>query len=174
MSLFRIGSTPPPSFDDPVAVLASCHRKIEDRLAQLDRAIGALEKAEALEVLTDVVRHFDTAGVRHTEDEEASIFPRLRGEGADDLLASLEADHRTAEAIYLAVRTIVTRLRGAPELVADVRAELATHGQALGAAYREHILREEAGLFPLIRALDAAQLRAIGIEMRLRRGGGEP
>lgn len=176
MALFRIGSNPgsnppPPTFDDPVAVLASCHRKIEDRLAQLERASAALGSPEAMDVLGEVVRHFDTAGVKHTEDEEASIFPRLAGEGIDDLIESLEADHRAAEAIYLAVRTVIGRLAAAPELASELEDELVTHGRALAAAYRDHIRREEAELFPHLRKLEAAQLRAIGIEMRLRRGG---
>lgn len=172
MSLVRIGSKPPPSFDDPVAVLESCHRKIEQLLAGLVRAAAAPSHPETASVLRDVIRYFDTGGVKHTLDEEASIFPRVRGEGKDELLESLEAEHRTAEAIYLAVRTVAQRIVDAPDSAAETAAsaDLATQAAALDAAYREHIVREEAELFPLIRALDAPQLRAIGLEMKLRRG----
>jgi|SRR5215831_18325494 len=172
MSLFNIGAKPPPSFDDPVSVLAACHRKIEDRVTRLERAAAAPVSPEARDVFAEVTRYFDGAGVRHTQDEEASIFPRLAGEGIDALLASLEADHRAAEAIYLAVRTVIGRLGEAPSSDDDaLRADLVEHARALAQAYREHIRREEAELFPFIRALEPAQLRAIGIEMRLRRGG---
>jgi hemerythrin-like domain-containing protein len=167
MTLVRLGSRPPPSFDDPVGVLDACHRRIEDRLALLERAIAALPAPEAVAALADVVRHFDTAGVRHTEDEEQSVFPRLPRE---PILAELEADHRAAEAIYLAFRTVASRVAAEPSL----RDELASHAAALAAAYRGHIRREEAELFPRARALSPAELRAVGIEMRLRRGGAEP
>ncbi len=170
MSLVRIGSKPPPSFDDPVAVLESCHRKIEERLAAILRVAADPSHPEAANVLRDALQYFDTGGVKHTLDEDASIFPRLRGEGADELLETLEEEHRTAEAIYLAVRTVAQRIVDAPEAAAEVAADLATQAAALDAAYREHIAREEAELFPRIRALDAAQLRAIGLEMKLRRG----
>ena len=168
MSLVRIGSKPPPSFDDPVGVLETCHRKIEERLAALVRAAAAPSHPETANVLRDFMQYFDTGGVKHTLDEEASIFPRVRAEGeaADELLETLEAEHRTAEAIYLAVRTVAQRIIDAPDAAAD----LATQAAALDAAYREHIAREESALFPRIRALDAAQLRAIGLEMKLRRG----
>jgi len=170
----RSGSAPPPNFSDPVAVLVSCHRKLEDRLRQLERAGAALSDPEALPLLREIVRHFETAGARHTEDEEASIFPRLAAEGLDDTIAALEGQHRETEAIFLAVRTVVLRLVEAPGLAAEIGAELRSHAAVLAAAYREHIRREEAEIFPRVARLDAVQLRAIGIEMRLRRGGGEP
>jgi len=170
MSLVRIGSKPPPSFDDPLAVLESCHRKIEERLAALARAAAAPSHPDTASVLREFMQYFDTGGVKHTLDEEASIFPRIRGEGADELLETLEAEHRTAEAIYLAVRTVAQRIVEDPATAAEAAADLPTQAAALDAAYREHIAREEAELFPLIRALDAAQLRAIGLEMKLRRG----
>jgi hemerythrin-like domain-containing protein len=175
VSIVKIGSRPPPSFDDPVGVLDACHRRIEDRLALLERALAALPAPEAVAALGDVVRHFDTAAVRHTEDEEFSVFPRLAGTAAlDTLIGDLEAEHRVAEAVYLAFRTVAERIKSEPALLPDVEADLRAHAAALTAAYREHIRREEAGLFPPARALPPAELRAIGIEMRLRRGGGEP
>jgi hemerythrin-like domain-containing protein len=171
VSLFRIGKSPspPPSFDDPVAFLTACHRRLLERLTALERA--AAVPGAALDVLAEFVRHFDGAGVRHTDDEEASVFPRLAGAGLGELLAALEAEHRAAEAVYLAARTCVNRLLAAPELAAAIGPELAVHAAALAAMYREHIRREEAELFPAISALPPAELRAIGIEMRLRRGG---
>jgi len=185
VTIFRIGSRPPPSFDDPVGVLDACHRRIEERLATLERALAALPAHEALAILGEVVRHFDTAVVRHTEDEEHSLFPRLERAPAGDplgsaqrgaersgalLIAELEAEHRAAEAIYLAFRTVAERVAAEPGLTG----ELESHAAALCAAYRAHIAREEAELFPRARALAPAELRAVGIEMRLRRGGGEP
>src|SRR5262249_46332715 len=154
-----------------VAVLVSCHRKLEDRLRQLERAGAALSDPEALPLLQEIVRHFETAGARHTEDEEASIFPRLAAEGLDDTIAALEGEHRETGATSPPGRPVARRLAEAPALAADLGGELRAHAAALAAAYREHIRREEAEIFPRVAGLDAAQLRAIGIEMRLRRGG---
>jgi hemerythrin-like domain-containing protein len=168
MTVVRVGQRPPPSFDDPVGVLDACHRRIEDRLATLERALAALPAPEAVAAIGDVVRHFEGPVRRHMEDEEQSVLPRL--DRAPELDA-LEAEHRTAEAVFLAFRTVAARLAAEPQ--ADVGAELGLHAATLARIYRAHMQREEVTLFPRARALAPAELRAIGIEMRLRRGGGE-
>lgn len=169
--LFQLGKGSPPDFSDPVAFLASCHRKIEDRLTGLERVIAAVAEGDesvlpaAREALTAFVRHFDGAAAIHTLDEEASIWPRIQ----DPCLAELSAEHREHEAIYQAVRAVAQSIiagRTAPGIAPD----LALHGGAMIAAYREHIEKEERLLFPLIRALDERELGAIGLEMRMRRG----
>ena len=172
MSLVRIGEKPPASFADPIGVLAACHRRIEDRLATLERAAAALDERrdEALAAMNDALAWLMTSGARHTDDEEASLFPRLVGAGeADALLAELGSQHRTTEAILLALRTALGH--AASEEAA--RAEARLHVAALCADLREHIALEDEKLLPAARRLDEAELRAIGIEMRLRRGGGD-
>lgn len=171
MSLFRIGSRPPPSFEDPIAVLELCHRRIEERLATLARAAAALDHPETPAALAEIVRHFEMAVPRHHADEEYSLFPRLAGNAAADaLLEQLADEHRVMSAIELALRTAIAQLGEKPE----VAEELTAHAAALRDAYRDHLAREERELFPMARALAPAELRAIGIEMRLRRGGSEP
>jgi hemerythrin-like domain-containing protein len=179
MSTFQIGSRPAPGFDDPAGVLLHCHRRIEQRLAALPKIISALRSSpeggdeDALGALSDVLRYFDNGARRHHEDEEASIFPRLAGDESRELLATLADEHRTHEAIYLAFRTVAQRILDTPAEGAPLADELAMHTRALTEVYQSHIAREEKDLVPLIRKLDEVELRAIGIEMRLRRGGSE-
>jgi hemerythrin-like domain-containing protein len=172
MSLVRLGSSPPPSIAaDPIGALLACHRRIEERLAALDRAAAALGERpdEALAVAAEAVAWLETAGVRHTEDEEASVFPRLFD--AQGLLDDLHAEHRAAEAIMLALRAVLRRVQAEPAILPVLADDLRAHAAALSASYRAHLAGEEARVFPLARVLDDAELRAIGIEMRLRRGG---
>ena len=169
MSFVQIGGSPPPSFTDPVGILLACHKRIAAQLEVLEGAAAALDDRpeEALVAAEGAIAWLETDGARHTQDEDASFFPRLYG--VADLLGDLNADHRATEAILLSVRTVLRSLRA--ELAPAVFPEARTHIAALAAAYRAHIADEEARFIPLARALDEAELRAIGLEMRIRRGG---
>jgi hemerythrin-like domain-containing protein len=173
VTLIRIGGGAPPSFDDPIAMLEACHRRIEQHLGTLARAAASLaaDPTAALAALAQVVGYFDAAGVRHHQDEEFSLFPRIMGDETAELLGRLEAEHRTHDAIYLSARTVIGRVVDDPSLAARLAPELIDHAAAMDAAYRDHIRVEEADLFPRARALDPREIRAIGLEMRLRRGG---
>ncbi len=169
---FQIGAKPPAGYDDPAGMLTQCHRKIEQRLAALPRIAAALRAGDpaAPPALAETLDHFDHAGARHTEDEEYSVFPRLAGDDTRRLLDALSAEHRAHEAIYLAFRTVAKKLIETAPSEALVT-ELETHAAALTSAYRDHIAAEEKDLIPRLAALPPAELRAIGLEMRLRRGG---
>jgi iron-sulfur cluster repair protein YtfE (RIC family) len=162
----RIGAGPPPSFDDPIAFFLHCHRRFEERLATLERAAAALEPSpeEAAATLRDALGQLETASLRHTEDEELSVWPRVVDEEIRERLDDLTAEHRAVEAIQLALRDVVARL--APALYPELRAHVA----ALAAAYRDHMRKEEELVMPRLGKLDPAEVRAIGIEMRIRRG----
>lgn len=153
-------------------MLDACHRRIEHNLATLQRAAAALatDTDGALAALAGVTGYFDQAGVRHKEDEEFSVFPRVMDETTAPLLRRLEEEHRTHDAIYLSVKAVVARVRAEPARAAELAPELQAHAAAMASAYRDHIAIEEAELFPHGRALDPREIRAIGIEMRLRRG----
>jgi len=171
-SLFQLGAKPPPDYTDPVGFLGACHRRIEAQFASLERIVAALRSADAAQVvaaraaLVDPLKYFVEAGARHSLDEEASVFPRIQ----HATIAELIGEHREHEAMYLALRTVGLRV-AAGETEARLVDDLAAHASAMAAAYAEHIRREETDLFPLVAALDAKELRAIGIEMRIRRGG---
>jgi hemerythrin HHE cation binding domain-containing protein len=157
VSFIKIGR-PPASFADPVGFLLSCHHRTDERLAALERAAAAGDAAAAEAHIGWLIVTFQL----HGDDEEASLFPRLMGRGADEVIADLITAHRASEAILLAARTA---------LAAAATDELRTHVAALAAAERAHAAIEEERLFPLARELPEAELRAIGIEMSLRRGG---
>ncbi len=164
------GSKPPPHFDDPIAALTACHRRIEAHAATFVRIAAALHDparlAEAREALAGPIAYFEGAGKLHSLDEDGSLFPRLH-----DLpvLTDLEIEHRAHEAIFLALRDCAARITAEPP-DAQVIDAFAAHAHALAAGYADHIRREEAEVFPAASALPAPELRAIGLEMRLRRG----
>jgi hypothetical protein len=172
MSLFQLGAKPPPDYTDPVGFLGACHRRIEAQLASLGRIVAALRTADAEQLaaarvaLLEPIKYFAEAGARHSLDEDASVFPRIQ----HPAVFTLAAEHREHEAMYLAMRTVGLRISGG-ETDARLVDDLEAHVSAMKAAYGEHILIEERDIFPLVAALDAKELRAIGIEMRIRRGG---
>src|ERR1035437_8369851 len=99
----QIGAKPDSGFDDPVGMLIDCHRRIERFLHILwmvaeranDRALTDEESA----AVQSAIHYFRVGGLRHTADEEESLFPRLRVSSATDTLAELrrlESDHRQA------------------------------------------------------------------------------
>lgn len=148
---------PPPDFDDPVGVLREAHRAIRAELDTLERIVAALgrDEPEAPEALRACLDRLQAEMLRHTLDEDVSLFPRL---GELRAVAELAVEHRVIEAIFLALRD-----------AAEHRAGVADHVPALVGAYREHLAREEADVLAAASRLDAATLRAIGLEMRIRR-----
>ncbi|HZS35874.1 MAG TPA: hemerythrin domain-containing protein [Polyangia bacterium] len=152
--------------DDPFESLLRSHRRLEERLADLNQAsvtgdVGAV---------FDVLGFFDRAVARHEQDEERSLFPRLGGVAElEGVLARLAAEHREHERLHAELRALAEPWEGrAPD-----EAELNRLGRIAGdleAAYRSHIHEEEKVLFPAARAqLDAAALAAIVDEMAARR-----
>lgn len=171
-----------PDFSDPLALLVHCHTKIENQLRAMERAVellcaGAHEsRAPAFAAIDSASRHFAVPGLKHTEDEEISLFPRLREHGSDaarEALAAaseLELEHRTAEALhgeFDALVLLIARDGSADARQIDHLCELTAH---LAALYRPHIRIENEIVFPAAaRILTPADLQALGVEMRERR-----
>jgi hemerythrin-like domain-containing protein len=162
-----------PSFDDPLGMLAACHSRIQRQLATLERLQRHLPEhgcdVDARAAARGILRYFDTAAPNHHADEEASVFPRLRGAvpgRADRLVGDLEREHAALAAMW---RHLRPRLAG---IAAGARANLSPKEVAdLRTAYAAHIAREEGELIPLaVHTFDAATLAAIGREMATRRG----
>jgi hemerythrin-like domain-containing protein len=150
------------------------HRQIEAQLDTLERIGVALGSpgpvAEAHAALASPLAFFDPKNargehLRHTMDEEASLFPRLQGvaDPPNEALVSAFAEHAQLDAIYAALRDVAERPGE------DATAPLGTHVRALVATYRDHIRREEVEIFPAVERLSQAELRAIGAEMQFRR-----
>ncbi len=155
---------------DPFARLERTHRRLEERLAVLEQAAADLldpaRRDGALADVDDVMAWLDRAGVRHHDDEEQSLFPRLASVASlQTIVAALEAEHRALDAATHAVDALLGGQiddAGAREIIA-----LAAK---LGDVYRAHLDREELELFPAARAaLAPAVQEEIGREMIARR-----
>lgn len=176
-----IGTRPDHGFNEPLGLLSDCHRRIERFLGGMLAVArqfrgGDLEPANR-NVLEQGIRYFATSGTRHMEDEEASLFPRLRASADADaaealaMLKALEADHREAEKRHAAAEGIVREWLDAGTIPDDRSRELVQHLEALSAMYARHIGLEDHELFPAAaRILSSSDLEAVGREMADRRG----
>jgi hemerythrin-like domain-containing protein len=168
-------SSPGPSFDEPLEMLAACHERIEEKLAVLERLAPHLETkgcdAEAKSAAQAVLRYFDTAGVYHHQDEDQDLFPILRkraaAQGRVEIAAAveeLEREHETMDSQWRRLRQrLLAVTEGEPRLDAEEVARFAW-------LYRRHMDRESAALLPFAReVLDAADRAALGERMAARR-----
>lgn len=181
-SMLTINQPHIPDFTDPLRLLVHCHERIEAQLAALECAAEILRAGDRQSLprvfgaIDAACAHFAIAGVKHTEDEEISLFPRLRehggsaGEDALTAMVELESQHRTAEKLHVEFDEFVSSLprdgsADAREL--DCFSELVAE---LTALYRPHILLENNFVFPIAgRALPANEIQGLGEEMRARR-----
>lgn len=162
------------TLDEPLRHLTACHRRIEERLDTLERVIPHWESRaeDALVAVRSAFRFFATNGVWHTEDEERSIFPRMReqlNEDEREYLAELERQHDVAEAAYGELCSIVAEFHepASREWIASYEGA----AKKLARLYREHIASEDTRLVEIgTRTLSQAQLQSIAAEMKERRG----
>jgi hemerythrin-like domain-containing protein len=177
----KLGAKPEHGFDQPLGLMSDCHRRIEYFLGLLEKVLndaggkaltdpqrGAVEAA---------LKYFDSAGPRHTQDEEESLFPRLREldqlavREALQQVDALEQEHRIADAAHAEVRVWFRRWLDFGSLAESQIASLAQTLEQLRELYRRHIHLEDASLFPLARGvLSREQLQQMGREMAARRG----
>lgn len=162
------------TLDRPLDHLMACHQRIEDKLCVLERASAHMEDRteEALRACHSVFTFLDSSGVFHTEDEEESMFPRIRLRAtAEELvyLDSLEAQHREVEGCLARVRSLTKQLERDP-LPLHTRQAFAETVVKLVSLYRAHMASENETLTEIARArLDEVALAEIAFEMRLRR-----
>lgn len=175
-----IGTRGQADFTQPIELMMDCHRRIEHFLDVLVKVVdGAPDDAlddEHRIALETALRYFQQAAPRHTEDEEHSLFPRLRE--IDDprvrhtlaRMADLEADHRSAEAAHARVDALGRRWLREGWLATAARTELRDLLAAMRQTYARHIRMEDEQVFPLAqRLLEQGKLQQIGREMRQRR-----
>ncbi len=162
-----------PVAEGPIEHLYACHRRIEQRLGILERAGEHLSDRteEALAAITNSLRFLDSSGALHTQDEEESLFPRLREHLSMTELAylsELETQHDDVDSLYLSLK----QAAGLLNVSVDART-IECYRQAveeLISVYRTHIQSEDAVLLEMSRqALTASELFAIQQEMRSRR-----
>ena len=159
--------------EQPLEHLVACHRRILHRVEVLERIGASLDSDPdaARSALRNTLRFFDVTARLHTEDEEESVFPRLRARLSPEDLAyvdSLEAEHRDKEAVLGELKDLAAELDSAvtPERVLLYR-ELSVR---LCGLYRSHIASEDDVLVRLGRnVLKSEELASIREEMRARR-----
>lgn len=171
------------SVSDPLRHLVDCHDRIEQRLQTLERAAPLLraeaedKRREAREAMNRALEFLQIMGALHTEDEEVSLFPRLKArcEKLDpsliELTVMLESQHREKEAVLRKLLDELAKFPAPPEplppeqakRVEGLVAQIADH-------YRPHIMIENERLIPLSgEYLKADELAEIQTEMRARR-----
>jgi hemerythrin-like domain-containing protein len=169
--MIQIGA-PTATIDTPVEHLTACHRRIEQKLDALVTAADHLDsdRQAALRAIANSIQFLDSSGVLHTEDEEQSVFPRLRPSMSAEenaFVEQLEAQHSEAEAIYAELKTLAEQLRLNTTAQVDSYRTCATRLRSL---YRDHIRSEDDILTPIAkRTLTPAELVLISQEMRERR-----
>ncbi len=180
-----LGGKPDHDFDEPLGLLMDCHRRIERFLNLLatvaGRRRGAALSDEERQGLRQSLEYFRSAAPRHTQDEEDSLFPRLR-EIVDSRIeamlrdvALLELEHRAAGVLHDRVDDLVERWLERGQLDKRYADELDHLLARLREIYRRHIAFEDEHVFPLSAAvLTTEQLACLGNEMALRRGIARP
>lgn len=174
----QIGGKLDAGFDDPLGMLRDCHRRIESFLQVLcqvaeNRREGALSQEERTAVEA-ALAYFRTGGPRHTQDEEESLFPRLRevvSPGDLEAIRALETEHGEADGLHATVERLFRGWIGTGSLSAEARQDLLAATGRLRKLYAGHIQTEEESVFPRATVvLDAQAIAAMGVEFRARRG----
>ena len=180
--LLNINQPHIPDFTNPLGLLVHCHERIEGQLSTLERAADVLRAVDTRSLprifaaIDAACAHFAIAGVKHTEDEEISLFPRLRGRGgagAEEALAAitkLESQHRIAERLHAELDEFVRSLPRDGSADGKDLDRFSAAVAELTTLYRPHIELENNFVFPVAaRVLPANEIQALGEEMRARR-----
>lgn len=165
-------------FDEPLAALGACHRRIEKQLETLSRLQKYLTRNvcdnEAIAAAAGILRYFAEAAPNHHADEESDLFPRLLRAAqatadhalAFELVSYLLVEHRDMEVLWTRVREELESLKAAQ--IGSLDLELC---KEFTRKYASHIDREDTRLLPLAaRVLKTNELEELGNSMARRRG----
>lgn len=168
----------PAGFDEPLAALSACHRRIEKQMSTLTRLQAHIGRSgfddDARVAAAAILRYFITAAPHHHADEEVDLFPKLlrTAEAISDrarafeLVSHLLVDHREMEALWALVREALEGLQSGEKTGLD-----SLLCKDFVRIYSNHIETEDNELFPLAaRLFSKADLETLGIAMARRRG----
>jgi iron-sulfur cluster repair protein YtfE (RIC family) len=128
---------------------------------------------EEVTAVQSALQYFSAGGLRHTADEEESLFPQLRVSSATDPIADLgrlESDHRQANELHAMVDTSYSEWIAAGHLSPEDELRLRSGTEQLKHLYQEHIQVEEKIVFPrAIEMLNPQAIAAMGQEFHARR-----
>jgi hemerythrin-like domain-containing protein len=169
------------SFTDPTGLLSDCHRRIEMFMRTLEAVAALIDRPPAEDTvrsLESALRYFGGAAPKHTEDEEVSLFPRLRQMGHQEMdsafgeLEHLEDEHRWSVPLHADVERLGVQYLSMGTLSAVEIENFRAAVTSLAAMYKRHIGIEDGLVFPLAaRLLSGAEKSAIAEEMARRRKG---
>lgn len=173
----NIGDKPQADFSHPIELLIDCHRRIEQFLLAL-QIIGDAGKLDAQHraALRIALDYFKLAGLRHNEDEEASLFPALADSGdaaaaeAMSHMRQLADEHAMAEKFHHRIDELGETWLKVGKISDEDRKEYQRAVETLISLYTPHIAMEEHKIFPLAsKVLKSSDLANIGDQMRARR-----
>lgn len=167
---------------DPIDHLHHCHQLIEDSLVTVKNAVVGLGlttpvlRTEAAAALDYELALLQLLSTLHIQDEEQSLFPRLRKSTAansralQELLPTLESQHREQQAIFgelaACLRNFPTTEGPAAE---DRLARLSSLAEQLEGLFRPHMGLEDEKVIPNCRgSLTPDDLKGMQQEMQLR------
>lgn len=169
-------------FSKPLDILFQCHQKIAANLEALRRAAEALRNPDetpipdVFDTINTVFTHFLTAGIKHTADEEQSLFPRMRGYGTQivsdvfSVVDQLEDQHRRAASIEKSLNQLFIGMLADSELDNNKVELFSDLSESIYDLYRPHIQMENEFVFPAAgRILSPEELFDVGKEMYQRR-----
>ncbi len=169
-------------FTRPLDVLFHCHQKIAANLEALRRATDELRAGNYAEftpifvTVDSVLSHFLSAGVKHTLDEEESLFPRLRNHRdaavseVFEVIEQLESQHQRAASIEDSLSRLLLKMAGGERPGPKTTNLFCELSESLYDLYRPHIQIENEFVFPAAREiLSTEELLATGKEMLQRR-----
>jgi hemerythrin-like domain-containing protein len=176
-----IGKKQEGDFKTPLVLLTACHRRIEHffsvLIAVTKQAQGGMMNDDQRSALEASLRYFKEAAPRHTQDEEESLFPRLRKYQQKDVqeniatIVHLTGDHQEMQTAHDDIERWIRQWLDHGTLSHETVAQLSETLERLDAMYKKHIAIEEQKVFPLAaRVLDKTDIEDVGREMAARRG----
>jgi len=154
---------------NPFLQLERCHRRLEEACDALSIASADRDG----QTIADVKSFLDRQIKRHEEDEDESLFPRLRQiDAATSLIPVVDRliqEHRQHEALHAELAKVMSEVPAPSNEQAWSAIESVC--ERIARAYRAHIEVEEKELFPEAQRLLTDDARAAMLaEMSARRG----
>lgn len=177
----NIGPSPDITFTNPLGWLRGCHERIKHFLNMLT-AVATRRQGDELhredrEALDAALRYFREGAPKHTEDEEQSLFPRLKASKSPSAVAAratldaLEDEHHQVLETHAEVEILVERWMLEGELPPFEAKRLIALLQQLQGFYEKHMAIEDREAFSVASVvLTEKEMIAIGREMAVRRG----
>ncbi len=176
----NIGVPKPAGPADPLGWMTECHRRVENFtlvLVKAGRLRGGPLTSDERGALESALQYFKESAPKHTEDEERSLFPRLRAKGPEvreslgAIMEALEREHLLLDSLHAELERLGGEWLAAGELSNQKASEFLRLAEEVSTIYEAHIAAEERQVFPVASdLLPAGELDAMAAEMAARRG----